>query len=85
MARTLLLDVEHPVKAIIVAGSMSALYTGLFVLASTQDMQAASLATVVWWLLVALPASALMWQSRAVSVAMLYRVLAWVAFYLTWS
>ena len=84
VARTLLLDVEHPVKAIIVAGSMSALYTGLFVLASTQDMQAASLATVVWWLLVALPASALMWQSRAVSVAMLYRVLAWVAFYLAW-
>lgn len=84
VARTLLLDVEHPVKGIVVAGSMSALYTGLLVLAGTGDMQVASLATVIWWLLVALPASALMWQTRSVSIAMLYRALAWLVFYLTW-
>lgn len=84
VARTLLLDVEHPVKGILVAGSMSALYTGLLVLAGTSDMQVASLATVIWWLLVALPASAVMWQTRSVSVAMLYRALAWLVFYLTW-
>lgn len=84
VARTLLLDVEHPVKGIVVAGSMSALYTGLLVLASTGDMQVASVATVLWWLMVALPASAIMWQTRSVSVAMVYRVLAWVAFYLSW-
>lgn len=84
VARTLLLDVEHPVKGIVVAGSMSALYTGLLVLAGTGDMQVASLATVIWWLLVALPASAVMWQTRSVSVAMLYRALAWLVFYLTW-
>jgi hypothetical protein len=47
-------------------------------------MQVASLATVIWWLLVALPASALMWQTRSVSIAMLYRALAWLVFYLTW-
>jgi hypothetical protein len=84
VARTLLLDVEHPVKGIVVAGSMSALYTGLLVLAGTGDVQVASLATVIWWLLVALPSSAVMWQTRAVSVAMLYRALAWLVFYLTW-
>ena len=84
VARTLLLDVEHPVKGIVVAGSMSALYTGLLVLAGTGDVQVASLATVIWWLLVALPASAVMWQTRSVSIAMLYRALAWLVFYLTW-
>lgn len=84
VARTLLLDAEHPMKAVVVAGSMSALYTGLLVLASTDDMQMASVATVLWWLLVALPGSAIMWHSRAVSVAMAYRAFAWVAFYLSW-